>query len=264
MDVDAVVLDLDGTVYLGEELLAGAGAAVETLRERGYDLLFVTNNPTRSPAGYAERLAAVGMDAAPSEVLSAGTVTAAFLADRHAGDEIFVIGSDGLLAQLDDAGVSVTDDPDRADALVTSHCHTFDYEDLTHGLWALDDETAFYGTDPDLTYPDEDGREYPGSGAITRAVAGVAEREPDRVLGKPSGVMVELVAERLARPERCCVVGDGLDTDIALGERAGMATVLVLSGRTDRVAVADASVTPDRVIDGLGELPALLDGDERG
>jgi len=260
MDIDAVVVDLDGTVYLGEELLAGAGTAIETLRERGYDLLFVTNNPTRSPAGYVERLAEVGIDAAPSEVLSAGTVTAAFLADHHADDDVFVIGSDGLLAQLDDAGVTVTDDPDRADVLVTSHCYEFDYDDLTHGLWALDDETAFYGTDPDLTYPDGDGREYPGSGAITRAVAGVAEREPDRVLGKPSGVMVELVAERLTRPERCCIVGDGLDTDIALGERAGMATVLVLSGRTSHTAVVDAPVSPSHTLDGLAELPTLLDG----
>ncbi|RNJ26139.1 HAD-IIA family hydrolase [Halosegnis longus] len=259
MDIDAVVVDLDGTVYLGDELLAGAREAIETLRARGYDLLFVTNNPTRSPAGYVDRLADLGVEATASQILSAGTVTAEFLADRHADESAFVIGSDGLLAQLDDAGVTVTEDPERADVLVTSHSYEFDYEDLTHGLWALDDDTAFYGTDRDLTYPNDDGREYPGSGAITRAVAGVAEREPDRVLGKPSGVMVELIADRLARPERCCIVGDSLDTDIALGERAGMTTVLVLSGRTDHVAVEDAPVTPDYVLDALGDLPALLD-----
>ncbi|MDZ7745615.1 MAG: HAD-IIA family hydrolase [Halobacteriales archaeon] len=260
MDVDAVVIDLDGTVYLGDELLDGVSDAITTLRERGYDLLFVTNNPTRSPAGYVDRLADLGIDADESQILSAGTVTAEFLADRHAGDDVYVIGSDGLLTQLDNASVAVTDDPDRADVLVTSHCYDFEYDDLTQGLWALDDgETAFYGTDRDLTYPNNDGREYPGSGAITRAVAGVTEREPDRVLGKPSGVMIELIAERLTRPERCCIVGDSLDTDIALGERAGMATVLVLSGRTDHIAIDDASVTPDHILDGLVDLPALLE-----
>ena len=259
MEYEGAVIDLDGTVYRGDRLIDGARDAVRTLRDHGLGVVFVTNNPTRSPAGYVERLAALGIEADEREVLSAGTVTAEFLADRHPDDAVFVIGSDGLREQLRTAAVDTTTDPSAADVVVTSHDYDFDYDALTDGLWALEEAEAFYGTDPDRTYPGGDGRPYPGSGAITRAVAGVAEREPDRVLGKPSGVVLELIGERLAALKNCLVVGDGLDTDIALGERAGMTSVLVTTGRSDRADAESADVTPDHVVDGLADVPHLFE-----
>jgi 4-nitrophenyl phosphatase len=259
MDVRGAIVDLDGTVYRGDAPIAGAAEALETLRERGLGLLFVTNNPTRSAEQYVERLAELGIEASADELLPAGAVTAEYLAERHSDAAVFVVGSAGLREQLHDQGVRPVTEPDGADVVVTSHTYGFDYEDLTEALWALDDADHFYGTDPDLTYPDSDGRRYPGSGAITRAVAGVAQREPDLVLGKPSGVMVEQAVEALhCRPEECVVVGDGLDTDVAFGARAGMWTVLVLSGRTGRAAVDGAEPEPDHVVASLGEVPGLL------
>ena len=259
MDFEGAVIDLDGTVYRGDRLLDGARDAIKPLRERGLGIVFVTNNPTRSPAGYVERLADLGIETDEREVLSAGAVTAEFLADRHPDDDVFVIGSDGLREQLQAAAVATTTDPSAADVVVTSHDYGFDYDALTDGLWALDAADAFYGTDPDRTYPGGDGRPYPGSGAITRAVAGVAGREPDRVLGKPSGVVLELIGERLTTLENCLVVGDGLDTDMALGERAGMTTVLVTTGRSDRADAETADVTPDHIVDGLADVPDLFE-----
>lgn len=259
MNVSGVVVDLDGTVYRGQELLSGAPEAIQELRNRGVGTLFVTNNATRDRASYVEHLAEFGIESTYEEILSAGTVTAEYLADRHAGDQVFLVGSTGLRDQLVAHDVRLTDDPDDADVVVTSHTYGFDYESMTQGLWALDTADAFYGTDPDLTYPEADGRRYPGSGAITRAVAGVAEREPDQVFGKPSGPMVELVSETLhCEPSECLIVGDGLDTDIAMGELAGMTTVLVLSGRTSRAAAESADVTPDHVVESLADVPALL------
>ncbi|WP_255195929.1 HAD-IIA family hydrolase [Halorarius litoreus] len=260
MNVQGAVVDLDGTVYRGDEPIPGAVAAIETLRERGIGILFVTNNPTRSRAQYVDRLAEFGIDAAESEVLSAGTVTAEYLADRHATDDVFLVGSSGLRVQLQDHGIDPVSEPEAADVLITSHTYDFDYEALTEGLWALDSAEHFYGTDPDLVYPGGDGRRYPGSGAITRSVAAVAQREPDLVLGKPSGVMVELATAALhCQPSECLVVGDGLDTDVAFGARAGMYTALVLSGRTSRTEAETASPTPDFVVDSLADVPGLLD-----
>lgn len=253
------MVDLDGTVYRGDAPVAGAVDAIAEIRARGLRTLFVTNNPTRSPEQYVARLAEMGVDASVEEVLPAGAVTAEFLADRHPDDDVFLVGSAGLEEQLVAHGVRLVPDPDDADVVVTSHTYDFDYEDLTEGLWALDVADAFYGTDPDLTYPAADGRRYPGSGAITRAVAGVARREPDLVLGKPSGAMVELVSDALhCPPGECLIVGDGLDTDVTFGERAGMTTVLVLSGRTTRAELEAADVTPDHVVDSLADLPGLL------
>jgi 4-nitrophenyl phosphatase len=260
MEYEGVVVDLDGTVYRGDTVLDGAREALAALRERGLGVLFVTNNPTRSPAGYVEKLADLGIEADEREVISAGTVTATYLAEHHPEAATFVVGSDGLHDQLATAGITVTEAYDTAEVVVTSHTYGFDYRELTEAMWALDGAGAFYGTDPDLTYPDADGREYPGSGAITRSVATVAEREPDRVLGKPSSMMVDLVADRLGcSPERLLVVGDGLDTDVAMGERAGMDTVLVLTGRSDRSDTEGAPVQPDHVVGSLGAVPALLE-----
>jgi 4-nitrophenyl phosphatase len=259
MDVSGVVIDLDGTVYRGTDAILGAAETIAALRDRGLPLLFVTNNPTRSPEQYVERLAEVGIDASAEEILPAGTVTAEYLADHHPNDDVFVIGSSGLREQLHDAGVVPVTEPAGADVVVTSHTYGFDYDDLTEGLWALDDAEQFYGTDPDLVYPDSDGKRYPGSGAITGAVAHVAEREPDLVLGKPSSVMVELAVEALhCRPAEAIVVGDGLDTDVVFGSRAGMTTVLVLSGRTRRADLVDGAPSPDYVVESIGDLLDLV------
>lgn len=259
MEYHGVVLDLDGTVYRGDTLIEGVPETVARLRERGLDILFMTNNPTRSPAEYAEKLAEFGIDARESEILSAGTITAEYLTHHHAGDDVFLIGSSGLRRQLAAAGCSLVDDPDATDVLVTSHYYGFDYESLTAGLWACDAADAFYGTDPDLTYPDGDGRRYPGSGAITRSVASTARREPDAVLGKPSASAIEALAHHLDTPlERCLVVGDGLDTDVTLGRTAGMDAALVLSGRTSRAELEAADIAPEYVIDSLADVGSLF------
>lgn len=273
MEIRGAVVDLDGTVYRGGRLLDGAREGLAALRARDVDCLFVTNNPTRSPEAYAERLGSLGLDVRPEQICSAGSLTATYLADHHADDAVFLIGSAGLREMLADAGVTTTDDPDAADVVVTSHTYDFDYDDLTAGLWALDGADAFIGTDPDLTYPGEDGRDRPGTGAITRAVGTVARRDPDRVLGKPSPETLDIVRERLGHPlERCLVVGDRPDTDVALGKRGEMRTVLVLSGTTTRADVdfdgetprlaapVAADLDPDHVVDDLGAIETVLRG----
>ncbi|MFC7154567.1 HAD-IIA family hydrolase [Halomarina halobia] len=262
MDYRGALVDLDGTVYRGGHLVPGAIDGLATLRERGIDVLFVTNNPTRSPASYASRLGDLGLDVSPERVLSAGAVTTSYLAEHHADERVFLIGSDGLREQLRERDLRLTDDPERADVVVTSHHYGFDYDDLAEGLWALRSAETFIGTDPDLTYPDADGRDLPGSGAITRAVGSVARREPDHVLGKPSRETLDLALDRLDHPpERCFVVGDRPDTDVALGRRGGMTTALVLSGSTRREHLPTLSHRPDHVIDDLSEVETVLKGD---
>lgn len=259
MDYRGAVVDLDGTVYRGETPIDGAAEATGALRERGLRLLFVTNNPTKSPGEYVDLLAGMGIETTESAIVSAGVVTAEYLADEHHDDHVFLVGSPGLRDQLLDHDVSLVTDPGDADVVVTSHDVEFDYRDMTEGLWALDSADAFYGSDPDLTYPGDDGRTYPGSGAITRAVAGVAERDPDLVFGKPSEPTAEAVLDRLhCEPEECLVVGDSLTTDVAFGNAAGMTTVLVLTGRTTHTTVRSSDVTPDHVVDALPDALELL------
>ncbi|MES3160958.1 MAG: HAD-IIA family hydrolase [Halorubrum sp.] len=259
MNVSGAVLDVDGTLVRGNDPIPGAPAGYRRICEAGIDPLFVSNNPTKAPSAYVDRLGTAGYDADAERVITAGTVTTEYLRRHHRTDDLYCIGAPGLLDQFDAAGLSTTDDVDTADALVASIDHEFDYDDLCAGLWALDRDIPFIGTDPDIVIPAPE-RDVPGSGAVIRSIAAVAGREPDIVLGKPSDPAIEMIRRRLPHPpEECLVVGDRLDTDIALGARAGMTTVLVRSGVTDAEALAESEVEPDHVIDHLGEIARVID-----
>ena len=258
MTLRGAIVDLDGTVYRGGDLVDGAAAGIDALRAAGANVLFFSNNPLKGGDAYLEHLAGLGLDVEGMQACSAGVVTTEYLRAHHADEEILLIGDDGLRAQLRAADLSLTTDPDQCDVLVGSWTESFDYGDMQTALDAVDDETAFLGSDPDRTFPMEDGRLVPGSGAIIGAVAAVVGRDPDAILGKPSEAALSAALDRLgASPEECLVVGDRLDTDIELGERAGMTTVLVRTGVATDEDVEAGDVRPDHVIDSLADLGPL-------
>ncbi|MFB6080221.1 MAG: HAD-IIA family hydrolase [Haloferacaceae archaeon] len=259
MTIRGAVVDVDGTLLRGDDPIPGARAGLTALREAGASCLFVSNNPTKAPAAYRDRLRAAGFEATAEEVVTSGTTTVAYLREHHPDARLFVIGEAGLRTQLSEADFPLVAEPSTAEVVVASIDREFTYDRLREALWALsDEEVAFVGTDPDAVIPGGEGR-MPGSGAIIAAVAGVAGRDPDAVLGKPSPTARRLVRDRLdCPPEACLVVGDRLDTDVALGERAGMTTVLVRTGVTDGADLAASTFSPDHVLDSLADLDAVL------
>lgn len=259
---EAAILDVDGTIVRGGELIPGATEGLRAIEAAGCSRLLFSNNPTRGADYYREKLAAHGVDIDPSNVLTSATVTADYLAANHPDATAYLVGDDRLRAILEAADLAVTTDPDAADLVVGSIDPEFTYGALDEALSALERGIPFYGTDPDATIPTDDGA-IPGSGAILSAMEAVAGREPDAILGKPSEVAASAATTRLgAAPERTLVVGDRLDTDVALGERAGMTTAVVLTGVTIREDVERSSVTPDHVLDSLGEVGTLIDAIE--
>jgi 4-nitrophenyl phosphatase len=257
--VRGVILDVDGTVVRGDEPLAGARAGLDAIEAAGLRRLFVSNNPTKAPAAYESRFARAGFDVSADEVVTAATTTTAYLADRDDDARHYVVGEDGLRELLREAGLELVTDPTRATVLVASIDRDFDYDELCVAMRVLaDDSVAFVGTDPDMVIPAADG-DVPGSGAVINAIAGVAGRDPDIVLGKPSRPATDLVLSRIGLPaERCLVVGDRLDTDVAMGAAAGMTTALVRTGVTDDAALAASEVDPDYVLDSLADLDGIL------
>lgn len=260
MTYRGVVLDLDGTVYRMDEPIPGSLEALATLRAADLDVVFVSNNPLYSGETIADQLAEMGVDVPSETVLSAATVTADYLANYHASDTIYAAVSPELRSLLESRDLRLTDDhEDPAVVLVSVH-REFDYETMMETAWALESADVFYGTDPDMTIPIEPGRTVPGTGAVVNAIAGVAGREPDLVMGKPSETAVAAVRSALdVAPGECLVVGDRLDTDVRFGDRAGMATALVLSGVTDRADLAASDHAPDHVLESIAGLPELLD-----
>lgn len=151
------IVDLDGTVYRGDAPIPGARQGIQTLRTAGLDLCFFSNNPTKSQVEFADRLAEMDLTVSPDEIESAGTVTADYLAAEHATDRLFLVGAPGLHRQLDEADLTLTDEPEIADVLVASYARDFEYDDMTDGLRALETGATFVGTDPDVTIPTATG-----------------------------------------------------------------------------------------------------------
>ncbi|MBX0285546.1 HAD-IIA family hydrolase [Haloarcula salinisoli] len=259
MTVRGVLLDLDGTVYHHDDPLPGAPETVDRLRERGLSISFFSNNPLHGGQEYVERLQSLGIDARPGEACSSAVVTREYVDAHHAGDDVFVVGSDSIRERIARGRADVVAEPGEADVLLASWTDEFHYDDMTDALRALDTGTVYLGTDPDPTFPGPNGHPVPGSGAILRAITGVTEREPDRVLGKPSDVAIDAALDQLGHePEDILVVGDRLGTDILLGERAGMQTALVMTGVTDDATLAASDVKPDHVLDSLVEIDTIL------
>ena len=269
MAYQGAILDVDGTVVRGEEQLPGAAKGLAALESRAVPRLFVSNNPTRPPTAYAEKLRRAGVDAAPDEVLTAGASTVSYLGRHHPGETVYLVGERGLRDQLASAGFDVVvagrhGNPERGvDVAVVSIDREFDYDTLTTAVRTIrTEELPVVGTDPDAVIPAAAG-DVPGSGAMIAAVAGAVERDPEAVLGKPHEITRELALSRLdCEPAACLVVGDRLDTDIALG--AGeMTSVLVRSGVRDEARIEHSSITPDFVVDSLAEIGSIVDGEGR-
>ena len=259
MNLGGAIVDLDGTVYVGGTVVDGVEDGIAAIREAGLDLLYFSNNPVMDAGEYVEYLQALGVDVRAGETASAGEVTTAMLVERHAEDTILCLGAEGLVEQFRDAGLTLTDDPEECEVLVVSWTPEFDYEDMRRALVAADDETPFYGTDPDRTFQMGEDDLVPGSGAVIGAVGAVLDREPDAIFGKPSVPAREFAVERLGVPaQECLIVGDRLDTDLEMGLQSGMTTVLVLSGVTDRDDLAASGIEPDYVIEDIGDIDSVL------
>ncbi|WP_336025525.1 HAD-IIA family hydrolase [Halobellus salinisoli] len=255
---EAAILDLDGTVYLGDALVPGAAESVETLRERLRTVLFLTNKAISRRRDYSEKLRRLGIDASVDDVVNSGWVTAQYIREHYPNAEAYVVGESPLVAEFHDAGVATTDAP--GDLLVASMDREFDYEKLDIAMRTLANDAPFLATNPDRTCPTADG-EIPDAAGMIGAIEGVTGRTVDEILGKPSPKMIETALEVVGvEPESCLMVGDRIETDIRMGERAGMTTVLVLSGVTDRETIADVDVEPDYVLDSIADIDEVLDG----
>lgn len=252
------ILDLDGTVYRGDSLLPGAAALVTALRREGRGVCFLSNKPIATRASYAEKLTRLGLPTAPEEVVTSGCVLARYLAHHAPGARCYVIGEPPLAETLAAAGLRVVDSPE-VDVVVVAFDRTFTYAKLATALRAVRRHGArLVGTNPDRTCPVEDG-EIPDAAGMIAAVEAVTGGRVEPIVGKPSPLMLEAALERLGLPaDACAVVGDRLETDIAMGKAAGLATILVLTGVTRPDDPAIARWRPDHVVASLAEL--LTDG----
>lgn len=251
---DAYIFDLDGTVYLGEALLPGAGETIATLRAMGRRTVFLSNNPTRTRDAYAAKLTRLGVPTPAADVINSSYVMVDFLRRRMPGARLFVAGEASLRDELAAAGFVLTDDALAVDAVIASFDRTFTYEKLQIGFDALRAGARFFATNGDKYCPVPGGGE-PDAAAIIAAYTASTDREVEAIVGKPSAFMAEAILDLVGvDAARCAMVGDRLETDVLMGLNAGMSGILTLTGATSADDLALSDVRPTFIIDGLGEL----------
>jgi arabinose operon protein AraL len=247
------LFDLDGTLYRGDALIPGADRVVAALRAAGRRVVFLSNKPLQTRADYAATLTRLGVPAAPDDVINSSLVLARHLARLDPGAPVFVIGEPPLRAELAAHGLEVRDDA-RVRWVVIAFDRTFDYAKLNIALQASRQGARLIATNPDRTCPVEGG-EIPDCAGMTAAVEAVTGRTVEAVVGKPSPIILEVALAALGvAAADAVIVGDRLETDIAMGRRAGLATVLVLTGVTRADDPRIAQMRPDLVVPSVAEL----------
>lgn len=254
---DALLLDLDGTVMHGGRPIPGAADGVREARRAGLRIAFATNNASRTPEQTVSHLATVDVEASPGEIVSSPQIAARLLADQvETGSAVLVVGAEGLASEIRAVGLRPVDhDSDEVVAVVQGWSPVLDWPLLAEGAYALGRGAVWVATNVDATLPTERGMA-PGNGAMVASLRHATGREP-QVAGKPEPAMFTGAAARLG-VRRPLVVGDRLDTDIEGANRAGIDSLLVLTGVDDTVAAfhADPVRRPTWILPDLADLGA--------
>jgi HAD superfamily hydrolase (TIGR01450 family) len=255
-EFDGFLVDLDGVVWVGRELVPGSVEALRALIESGKEIVFVTNNSVKQPDAYAVRLREAGVEIASDRVVTAGAATARLAAEKVGPTgTAFVIGAPGFKQTVAATGLILLDGEAArsADAVVVSGHREFDYAELLTATFALRAGASLFATSRDPTLPMPGGA-WPGTGATLAAVETASGKKAE-IGGKPERHLFDQARALIGGAERVAMVGDRIASDIDGGQRAGLATILVLSGACSREEAAAADPPPDLVLD---DLTALL------
>ena len=254
--VRCFLLDMDGTFYLGEQLLDGALKFIDVLQQQGCEFLFLTNNSSKDSQQYVEKIGRLGLPVLRDKVLTSGEATAMHLQGQKPGARVYVVGTSALENEFRERGFVFDDE--TPEFVVLGFDTTLNYAKLWTLCNLVRAGVPYLATHPDYNCPTESGY-MPDIGATIAFVKASTGREPDLVVGKPNPLFVEKAAERTGIPvSAMCMIGDRLYTDIALGATAGIPAILVLSGETRQEDVPTSSFKPTHTFSNLGAVADYL------
>lgn len=253
--IKCFMLDMDGTFYLGDKLLPGALEFMDYLREKDLDYLFLTNNSSKHGGLYAEKIKKLGFDVDETKIFTSGEATIIYIKNQTKFRRIFLVGTPALEEEFIKAGFQLTDQ--KPDAAVLGFDTTLTYEKLWKICDFVRDGLPYFATHPDFNCPTENGF-MPDIGSFIALIEASTNRLPDTIIGKPHKHIVEAVVEKTGyQLSEIAMIGDRLYTDIALG-KAGIMTILVLSGETRLDDLGKSDHQPDLVFKNLADLVELL------
>ena len=253
------LFDMDGTLYLGNQLYPFTIELLETIKKCGGKYLFMTNNSSKSVVDYVKKLEKLGITATRDEFMTSSQATAFYLHKHHEGQKLYVCGTESLKEELRMEGFTVTTNLDEVECIVMGFDTELTFQKLHDVSYLLltRPELPYIATNPDLVCPTEFGS-VPDCGSVCIGIKNATGREPI-VIGKPSPLMPQLAMEKLGiAKEEVCVVGDRIYTDVKSGLNAGITGILVLSGETTPEILAASEDKPHLVLQDAGEILAAL------
>jgi 4-nitrophenyl phosphatase len=256
-DYAAYLFDIDGTLLRPGSTIPGAIEALETLKAHGKAVRAVTNNSRMAHHTVAARFRQFGLPLEDDEVFSALLATAQFIAHEHPGATVFPFGADGLIYELKQAGLTITDQ-ERADYVVAGYYPEINIESMTRAMRALMHGARFVAVNVDRRYVGDEGA-LPGAGAFVALLERAAGRSPDVIVGKPSITIVQEAVASVGQPaSECLFVGDNIEADVVAAHTAGLPALLVWTGVSTPEDLAASGVAVEHVEDSVAALAAAF------
>ncbi|MDD4081267.1 MAG: HAD-IIA family hydrolase [Eubacteriales bacterium] len=254
------LLDMDGTLYLGNRLFPQTLPFLQAIRQAGADYLFLTNNSSRGTKDYVNKLTGLGIPCAPEDFFTSTHAALVYLKLHHPGELVYALGTASFREQLAEAGIRVTDRIAPAiGVLLMGYDTELNYQKLVDACALINEGLPYLATNPDWVCPTATGY-LPDCGSMAQMLEHATGRLP-HVLGKPRpDIALTAMAQKNCAPKDCVLVGDRLYTDIACANNAGAAGILVLSGETKADALKESDIQPYAVVQNVGELTGILTG----
>lgn len=249
--IDAIFLDLDGTIYLGGEPIEGALDFLERLKQRGIRRFFLSNNSSKSVSQYLEKLTSMGIPATEQDILLSTHDLLSWL-KKEGITETYLVGTEGMREMLEDDGIRTR--AQRPQYVVLGYDTEINYEKLSTASIHLHRGVPMVASHPDIVCPSPDGG-LPDTGAYIDLFEATTGVRPVHICGKPNpGMILHKIVELGLRPDNCAMVGDRLYTDIEMAERSGVHGILVLSGEATMSDASDATQKPSLIVDSVASL----------
>ncbi|MBQ6403040.1 MAG: HAD-IIA family hydrolase [Oscillospiraceae bacterium] len=263
------LLDMDGTLYLGDDVFDGAVDFIHSISETGRNYIYLTNNSSRAGVDYITRLRKLGFPCEAENVFTSGMATGEYLNQNYPGAKVYLAGTKAFYRELQSYGIDLVNDEnghtdvDTVDVVVQGFDTELVYEKLDLACHFLRRGAKFIAANPDWVCPMPADEVLPDCGSICALLTAASGVKPEYI-GKPNRNMIDVVSKMTGVPnENICAVGDRLYTDIAVAKNAGSVSVCVLSGESSEQDIAESEVKPDYVLQNVAEIAKILRAAEK-
>lgn len=254
--IKCFILDMDGTIYLGNGLFPFTKDFLKKVEDTGREYYFFTNNSSKSQQAYIEKLGKLGIQIKKDQMMTSSHVIVKYLKEHYGGKSIYVLGTSSLIQEFQYFDMNLTEeDPD---IVVLGFDTTLTYEKLSKACHYIRNGCTYFGINPDWNCPMEGGAFIPDCGSIAKLIEASTGRFPE-FFGKPSKHTLDYIIQETGyKPDEIAIVGDRLYTDIAVADQSDVTSILVLSGESTREDVTTSDVKPNVILEDLSEITKML------